>query len=101
MEEAKIKTNSTIHRQAFADDQVIIIADTSVKKIELAWGIIWEKCQEWARDCKANYNKKKTEAMFITNGKSIREPSIKIEEERIICQNYIKIFGLVIDKKQN
>lgn len=101
MNEAIQETNSDIHRQAFADDQVIIIADTSVKKIEVTWRTVWEKCQEWAGECKASYNKSKTEILFIANGKSIREPNINIDNEQIRCQNHIKLLGLTIDKKLN
>lgn len=58
-----------VYGQTFADNQVILVACTSVKEIERKWMDTWEICQKWERRGKTVYNKAKTKAMFIEFGR--------------------------------
>lgn len=87
--------------QAYADDQIIIIPGTSVRRIENKWQIVWQDCLNWAEENKLQYNNGKTEAVFITSDKNIREPIINIGNTRINCKQSITYLGIVLDKKLN
>lgn len=41
-----------VFRQAYADDQVILIEAPSVKKIEATWREVWSECLAWAKEVK-------------------------------------------------
>ncbi|KAF2881449.1 hypothetical protein ILUMI_24735 [Ignelater luminosus] len=60
--------------QAFADDQVIVPSARSVKKLEKAWKIVIEACEQWAVTRKLRYNRNKTQVTFCNGTSAIREP---------------------------
>lgn len=101
MKEIREDETINIHTQAFADDQIIIVSGRSVKKIEESWTKAWQKCKEWTKISKAEYNEQKTRIMFITANKKIRGPTIKMEGKAIEQQDYIDYLGIRIDKRLN
>ncbi|XP_045480888.1 uncharacterized protein LOC123685277 [Harmonia axyridis] len=84
--------------QAYADDQVIIIGGKSSREIEQKWKEIWGGCSEWEEHSGVKYNKEKMEIMFISKGRKIRPPTIKIEGQTITHGETIKYLGLNIDR---
>lgn len=87
--------------QAYADDQLLVVSGTSVKKIEKTWEEVCLTCRSWARKNKLEYNVEKTIAMFISGGKEVRAPRIVMEEIRIEMSSNMKYLGIIIDKKRN
>ncbi|KAJ8945526.1 hypothetical protein NQ318_020371, partial [Aromia moschata] len=71
----------------------------SAKAIEKGWDECWKVCTEWARENKLAYNVAKTEAMFVPAGREIREPVVKMEDERIEMKGSIKYLGVRVDRK--
>lgn len=100
-EMAKIKTDekTSLHVQAFADDQLIMISGTSAKRIELLWNQTWNACKNWAENNKVKYAPQKTVAMFTAAINKIRPPSIKMDEIKIPLSKTMKYLGIILDEK--
>lgn len=45
-----------LYAQAYEDGQVIIVSDTSVRKVEDTWRRTWAECKEWAQQTVINHN---------------------------------------------
>lgn len=89
-----------VNVQAYADDQVVVVSGTSVRKIEEIWERVWKGCEEWARRNRIEYNKSKTEAMFVSKRRVIREPVVALGEVRINTKTSIKYLGIVVDRRR-
>ncbi|KAK9703913.1 Reverse transcriptase (RNA-dependent DNA polymerase) [Popillia japonica] len=63
-----------VFRQAYGDDQVILIEAPSVKKIEATWREVWSECLAWAKEAKVEYSTEKTECLFSWARSSVRPP---------------------------
>lgn len=87
--------------QAFADDQLIIIAANSARKIEEKWDRVWETCLCWQKESKLQYNTAKTEAMFVDANKKIRKPVINLSGHRPEVKDSLKYLGVIVDCRMN
>lgn len=89
--------------QAFADDQVIMVAARQLIQIETRWRVMWERCGRWSKDAGLEYNRRKTKMMFIPGRRGqrrdARPPRIKIDNEAAILEDNIKYLGITIDSK--
>lgn len=86
--------------QAYADNQVVVIAGRSVREVERKWKAAWDRCGRWAEENKLTRNVSKTKTIFVSARGKIREPILKIGEERIICEGSIRYLGIIIDGKR-
>lgn len=84
--------------QAFADDQVIVLAGTNARELEVKWKRVWIACSNWATENKLEYNIEKTEIMFVPWKRLVREPKPKIAEKAIEMKTHIKYLGVVLDR---
>lgn len=83
--------------QAFADDQVIVLADKNARKLESRWTDVWKACKTWASKNKLDYNNSKTEVMFIPHKRIDRAPVLSIDRERLENKENINYLGVKID----
>lgn len=95
IEESKV---DKVEIQAFADDQVIIIAGESVKKLESKWGEVAAACEDWETENKLQYKPEKMEALFVPHRRVLREPTIKMKGETVEIKPHIKYLGVYIDR---
>lgn len=89
---------TTIHAQAYADDQLIIISGPSVKKLEATWERAWQASLAWAAGHKLQYAPKKTGAMFAAASALKRGPVLKMGDHTVVAADTIKYLGVIIDK---
>lgn len=98
---AKIATDekTSLHVQAYADDQFIMISGTSVKRIEELWTRTWQNCKKWAEDNKLKYAPQKTIAMFSPAKNKLRPPVIRMDDTKITPSKTLKYLGIILDEK--
>lgn len=92
---------STDACQAFADDQILVLADGNARKLEARWERVWNACKGWARTNKLEYNASKTEMLFIPHKRLERTPHLGLEDGYLEGRSHIKYLGICIDAKLN
>lgn len=85
--------------QAYADDQVIKVSGTSVRKVEKVWEEVWVNCRLWTERNRLKYNERKTVAMFVSGGRKVRIPVVRMRDIRVEISTSMKYLGIVIDNK--
>lgn len=98
VEKIEAVAGTTVHAQAYADDQLIIISGPSVKKLEGTWTRVWGACEAWAAANKLQYSPDKTEAMFAGASALKRSPILKMGEATVLTADSIKYLGIIIDR---
>lgn len=86
---------------AYADDVAVVIVAKHLDQINHMFGITFEKVNRWMDSMNLQLAKQKTEAVLITSRKVIETIKLKVGEQEITSQPYIRYLGVMLDARLN
>lgn len=83
--------------QVYANDQLIQIKGSLVRRIEQKWALVWQACKEWERDSNTRYN------FCWKDNWQVRASIVRLDDMQIATTALAQLqyLDLIIDKKLN
>lgn len=86
---------------AYADDVAVVIVAKHLDEIKHVFGKTFEQINRWMDSMNLQLAKQKIEAVLITSRKVVETITLKVGEQEITSQPYIRYLGVMLDARLN
>lgn len=86
---------------AYADDVAVVIVAKHLAEIEMAFDITLRRVNLWMDMMNLQLAKHKTEAVLITSRKTVETIKLRVGEQEITSQPFIRYLGVMLDARLN